>query len=75
MQQTLTKSAVIPRTLTNGEELIVIPFKTYKILIKNAKSKKKPLPHGLQQALTEARQGKAIGPFSTVSALKKSLSS
>ncbi len=60
----------IPRTLTGGEELVVMPRRIYEDVLRFWKAipKKKisPLEKRLQQALREVQSGKTIGPFSTL---------
>jgi hypothetical protein len=65
----------IPRKITNGKELIVVPKKDWENLLKIAKRKvyEAELEKGLKEALEEVKQGKVIGPFSKVDDLIKEL--
>lgn len=54
----------IPRKITKGEELVIIPRKEYEKLFAFPKSKK--LDPGLQEALEDVRAGRMIGPFSNL---------
>ena len=65
----------IPKRITNGKELIVVPKKDWEKLWKIAKRKvyQTELEKGLKEALKEVKQGKVIGPFSKVEDLIKSL--
>ena len=58
----------IPRKVTKGEELVIIPRREYERLLKFPKRKK--LDSGLREALEDVRKGRVIGPFS---ALKEGL--
>lgn len=62
----------IKKSITKGEELIVIPRKEYEILV-SVKKEKTDLDKELSAALKEIKQGKFIGPFTSVKELKKSL--
>ena len=65
----------IPKKITNGKELIVVPKKDWEKLWKIAKRKVygAGLEKGLKDALREVKEGKVIGPFSKVEDLMKSL--
>lgn len=60
----------IPRTLTKGEELVVIPRKVYESLIRFIEdtkvTRRKTLNKGLQEAISDVKAGRVVGPFSTV---------
>lgn len=60
----------IPKELTRGEELVVIPRRIYDDVLRFwkaiPKTKISPLEKRLQQALQEVQSGKTIGPFSTL---------
>ncbi len=62
----------INKSMTKGEELVVIPRKEYEELT-FAKKTKTDLDKELLVALKEIKQGKIIGPFSSIKELKKSL--
>lgn len=64
--------ATIKKSITKGEELIIMPRKEYEDLI-FSKREKNNLDNELLEALKEIKQGKLIGPFSSVKELKKSL--
>jgi len=65
----------IPKKITNGKELIVVPKKDWERLLKIAKRKiyRMELEKGLKEALEEVKAGKVIGPFSKAEDLIKSL--
>lgn len=60
----------IPKELTKGEELVVLPRRIYDEVVRlwtvKKKTKPSPLEKRLRQALREIRMGKTIGPFSTL---------
>ena len=60
----------IPKKITKGEELVVIPRKVYEKLLFKIE-----LDRDLEKALEDVRKGRIIGPFSTakeaLSALKR----
>ncbi len=56
----------IPKKITKGEELVVIPRKVYEKLLFKIE-----LDRDLEKALEDVRKGRIIGPFSTA---KESLS-
>jgi len=57
----------IPKKITNGKELIIVPKKDWENLWKIAKRKvyEAELEKGLKEALEEVKEGKVIGPFTT----------
>lgn len=62
----------IPKKLTKGEELIVIPRKEYEELL-DILERYTQLDQDLNDAIKQVRKGEAIGPFNSVKELKKSL--
>ncbi len=64
--------ATIKKSITKGEELVVMPRREYEELI-SANKEKNDLDKELLVALKEVRQGKLIGPFTSATELKKSL--
>ena len=62
----------IPRTITKGEELVIIPRKVYDRLVRivekkqTIRQKQQPLNKGLREALLDVKAGRVIGPFSSV---------
>ncbi len=64
--------ATIDKTITKGEELVVLPRREYEELVV-AQKEKGDLDKELLAALKEVKQGKIVGPFSTVRELRKSL--
>ena len=64
--------ATIKKSITKGEELVIIPRREYEEL-KFHKKGNNNLDKELSEALKEIKQGKLIGPFSSVKELKKSL--
>lgn len=67
----------IPKKITKGKELVVIPKKDWERLQKMAKIKisQIKLEKGLRDALREVKAGKMIGPFGKAKDLVKSLES
>ena len=63
----------IPKKITNGKELIVVPKNDWERLLKIAKRKiyQMELEKGLKEALEEVKAGKVIGPFSKAEDLMK----
>lgn len=63
----------IPKKVTKGEELVVIPRKVYEKLLFKIE-----LNRDLEKALEDVRKGRLIGPFSTakgaIDALKRARS-
>lgn len=64
--------ATIKKSITKGEELVIIPRREYEEL-KLYKKENDNLDKEFSEALKEIKQGKLIGPFSSVKELKKSL--
>ncbi|MEK7117584.1 MAG: hypothetical protein AAB861_02305 [Patescibacteria group bacterium] len=62
----------INKSVTKGEELVIIPRKEYEELV-SAKNNKNGLDKELLAALKEIKQGKLVGPFNSVKELKKTL--
>lgn len=65
----------IPRKLSRKGNLVVIPQKEYEELLKAKKIKEfyAELDRDLDKAIDSYKKGKAIGPFSSIAELKKSL--
>ena len=65
----------IPKKITNGKELIVVPKNDWERLLKIAKRKiyQMELEKGLKEALEEVKAGKVIGPVSKAEDLMKAL--
>lgn len=65
----------IPKRVTNGKELIIIPKKDWERILRIAKRKtyQAELEKGLDEALEEVRKGKIKGPFSNVDDLIRDL--
>lgn len=65
----------IPKKITNGKELMIIPKKDWERILELAKKNihKIELERGLEEALTEVKKGKLIGPFNKAEGLIKSL--
>lgn len=53
----------IPKEITGGEELVIIPRKLYEEFLRE--QKKKSLNKELEEALEDVKQGRMIGPFSS----------
>ncbi|MBI4991378.1 hypothetical protein HZB96_04780 [Candidatus Gottesmanbacteria bacterium] len=65
-------SVTIPKQITKGEELVVIPKKLYEEFVRVLKSKSltgtsAKLNTGLQEALEDVEAGRIVGPFSSLS--------
>ena len=66
----------IPKKITRGEELIIIPRKEYeKFLLISKKRPTSKLDRDLNRAITEVRRGEIFGPFETADKLLQSLKS
>lgn len=65
----------IPKKVTKGEELVIVPKEEWKRVLRLAKKKiyRLELEKGLEKALKEVKKGKLIGPFDTVEDLVKNL--
>jgi len=65
----------IPKKITNGKELVIMPKKEWEELRKIAKRKlsQLELERGLKEALKEVKAGKLGGPFNTAEDLIKDL--
>jgi len=65
----------IPKKITKGKELVIIPKEDWKRVLKLAKKKisQLELEKGLEEALEDVKKGKLIGPFDKVDDLIKSL--
>ena len=60
----------IPKRITHGKDLIIIPREDYEKLLGLSKKIRKvkiksELDRGLDEALKEVREGKTFGPFKT----------
>lgn len=65
-------TVTIPRQVTKGEELVVIPRKLYEQFVRVFKSKSSygvsaRLNAGLKEALEDVEASRVIGPFSSLS--------
>lgn len=65
----------IPKKITNGKELMIIPKEDWERILELAKRNisRLKLENGLNKALAEVKNGKLIGPFKEASDLIKSL--
>lgn len=65
----------IPKEITGGRELVLVPRKDYERVLSFLRQIKPQvkLDRFLKQALREVKQGKTVGPFRSVEALKRSL--
>lgn len=61
----------IPKTLTRGEELVIIPRKEYEKFLRSEKSKNSPIDLAIEDGLRDLREGRVHGPFSSVKEFKK----
>ena len=62
----------IKKSITQGEELVVIPRREYEVLV-SAQKEKNGLDKELLAALKEIKPGKLVGPFTSVKELRISL--
>ena len=70
IMQTIT----IPEQLTKEKDLMIISRREYNDLLGTQKKRKKSeLDRDLDKAIKEYRQGKVIGPFSSIRELRKAL--
>ena len=63
----------IPKSLINNDDLIVLPRKVYESLLRSANVSSSKIDKDLAESILEYKMGKTVGPFKTVSALRKSL--
>jgi len=65
----------IPKKITKGKELIIVPKEEWEKILKLAKKKiaQLELERGLEEALKEVEKGEIVGPFEKVEDLIKSL--
>ncbi len=65
----------IPKKITRGKELVVVPKEDWENLLKITKKRidQIELANNIKQALFEVRKGKIIGPFNKGKDLIKSL--
>lgn len=68
-------TVTIPKKVTNGKELIVVPKEDWERLLKIVKRKtyQMELEKGIKESLEEVKAGKVIGPFSKAEDLIKAL--
>lgn len=67
---------MIPKEMTKGEELVIIPrrlFEEFKRVVKKEKIMASFLDEDLDKAVKEVKEGKIIGPFKNAKSLIKSL--
>ena len=64
-------TVTVPKKITGGEELIILPRREYEELLKFPEEKKTDLE--LEKALEDVRQGRVIGPFTNSKDLIDSL--
>ena len=62
----------IPKKLTKGEELVIIPRKQYEKFLKILK-RYSQLDQDLNKSIKQVKKGKVVGPFNSIKELKKSL--
>lgn len=64
----------IPKKITKGEELIIIPRKEYERFLHILKKRNyTKFDKDLDKIIKEVRQGKIIGPFNSIKSLRASL--
>ena len=62
-------TVTIPKEITRGEELVIIPRKLYESFLRVVKRKSlvsSPLNKGLKEALKEVKEDRLVGPFSQI---------
>lgn len=62
-------TVTIPKEITRGEELVIIPRKLYESFLRVVKRKSLVSSHlnkGLKEALKEVKEERLIGPFSQI---------
>ena len=70
------ETITIPKKLSKGRDLIVIPRKEYEEFLRVYNKHKEfysNLDKDLKKAIKSYKKGKVVGPFSSASDLKKSL--
>ena len=68
-------TVTIPKKMTKGEELVVIPLKEYEALLWQKKVREFVPTTAQKHALKEARKNRAQGKYLTVNELKRKLDS
>jgi len=66
----------IPKKITKGEELVVIPRKEYERVLRIFKKEKKTrtqLDRDLEKALEDVKAGRLFGPFKNVKEFKNAI--
>lgn len=66
----------IPKKITKGEELVVIPRKEYERVLRIFKKEKKTrtqLDRDLEKALEDVKAGRLLGPFKNVKEFKNAI--
>lgn len=66
-------AVTIPRNITKGEELIVLPRREYEELLEFPKEKE--IDSDLEKALEDVKKGRVVGPFTNTEDLIQSLES
>lgn len=64
-------TVTIPKKITKGDELVIIPRKEFEKLLRPVKKKK--LDPDLAKALADVKAGRLIGPFKNVEEFKKAI--
>ena len=65
----------IPKKMTNGKELIIVPKRDWEKLKKIAKMKvfQRELEKGLREALEDVKAGRLLGPFKNIKEFKNAI--
>jgi len=56
-----------------NDDLVILPRREYEKLLSVSRKSMSQLDSDLEEAIKEVRNGKAIGPFSSIKELKKAL--
>ena len=56
----------IPKTLIKEKELVIIPRREYEKFLVFKLKKKSKIDRDIEEALEDVRQGRMIGPFSSI---------
>jgi PHD/YefM family antitoxin component YafN of YafNO toxin-antitoxin module len=68
------QTTTIPKTITKGKELVILPREEYQALVQKAKFYQE-LDAELDESLAQVERGETTGPFDTAEKLIQSLKS
>jgi len=63
----------IPKKFIKNDDLVFLPRREYEKLLRGVAGSSQPSDVNLEEAMQEARNGKTIGPFSSIKELESSL--